>query len=1780
MFKFFQKNSNHRKIISKAPRRGLGASINLFFWRKLSARGKLYFWTGMVAFFLILIPSAFYIYNQTRKVEAAWFNDSWGYRQSFSVSNSGAALGTFQIPIATDSASLITAGKMRSDCNDIRATDFNGKILRHWVQNCNSITTTIWVTASSVPTSGTTIFVYYGNPGAVSSKIPQGTQLYPGLSCRTILESGNSSGDGTYWIDTTNGDNSDKQQAYCDMTANSGGWMLVKPNMVDSVYATYSSQTLSTDVNGGVAYNFVSTGTGCGNGQDPRATVLITNNIQWDIVRSKKTLGPAGSSSCWGVDNGGGYTVSSNLQLFNISNDILQNCVLTCSTSPYVMPPMNRCDNAAENFARFNTANSRSFEQTGRRTNRTTNSGPAVGLSCNTMGLNWVIDNIYIKENLHTYSQLTVSGKPEEKGTGPVAYWKFDEGYGTATKDAASKNHNASLASGTSWATENMCVSGKCLKFDGVDDYVSMGTGANYFPMNTFSICSWIKTPGLASGMTTNGIISLTYGLSMSLDSSGRLWSYLDNGTSMISILATGNLADNKWHYVCTTYDGTYQRLYSDGIEKISAARTWSGTTRWPTNGVNVGHENNNPPIQKFNGYIDDVKIYNYYRTAAQIKTDYASRGSIKGTSSSIGNDLVRQGSLANGLVGYWKMDESSGAGSSLADSSGNSNNGTAVLWGGGNTATDSAHISGKYGNSFSFDGGDDNAQITNASSGLKLISSDATFSVWVKPNTIAGYDGIVGNNFTNGWWFTLNAGKASVWVATAGVVYTGNTTLAAGQWSNILVSYKSSTKTATFYVNGVLDGTAITASAIGDGGTTFYIGNDGRDGSGYAFDGLIDELRVYNRALSPAEVSKLYSYAPGPVGYYNFEEGQGSSANDKSGNGYTGTITGSIWSSGKYGKGGKFNGSNDSIDLGTNFTANTSNLTVSAWVKGNSPSANTAIFSKGVWGAGRATGYGLLAATSGNNKFDFEIGGTVVQSTKSIDSNWHYVTGVRNGTTLQIYVDGVLENTQTVSVVDLTYSSTANIGQRGASVGYFKGSVDEVRIYNYARTPGQIVEDMNAGHPIGGSPVASQQLHLKLDEGYGSTSKSQVNGYIFDHFNSPTWISDGKFGKAIDFDGLNDHLRSDSSNPFEYRGEDYTISTWFYPHDGDTDGGWIISKPWNGSGQYNYTLQLISNKTITFSLVGATSWSGTTTKTLSTNSWHHVAATIENSTKNVKIYFDGKQVYSGTHTITDWTPSSGDTNVRLSIGCLYPYGTWAGVTSHCVKGKIDEVKIYNTPLTADQIKLDYNQGKALVLGSFGTDSDGKTASNSASRVYCVSGDTSSCNPPVAEWNFEEKQGVAANDTSGNGSTLNLSSTTWGQGKSGSAILYNGSTSTASVSDNPSISLSNTGTIEAWVYSNRIYPSDDGSTMFRNIANKWTSGSCSGADEGYFFDWNGTNVSGTLRGFICNGTSSQGISYATALSRNKWQHLVYVWDGSYHRLYMNGRQVGTPVAQTINNQDDTASLRIGDGFGGGASYRWDGRLDQVKIYNYARTPAQIAWDYNQGKPIGWWKFDECQGGNANDSSGNGNTGTITIGGTGTQTSVGTCQTASTAWYNGATGKYNSSLNLDGTDDKILVSDNPVLDGFTQMSVFFWAKPSVSTTKEMIIKHLSTTSDINWELYQAGSNIAGRVVGSNVTCTSTGSLFSTNNWHFVGMTWDGTNVKVYVDGKLSNTCTDTDTMTNSIGNLSIGSYESGSYAFQGQIDDVRIYNYALTPVQVKNVMNQGAAVRWGPLTGSP
>ena len=107
-----------------------------------------------------------------------WYNNSWNYRKTITVSNSGTSLTNYQVLVIIDTASLVTATKMRSDCGDIRLTDTDGStLLSYWIESgCNTSLTRIWIKIPSISTGTKTIYLYYGNSSETS--LSNGTNTF------------------------------------------------------------------------------------------------------------------------------------------------------------------------------------------------------------------------------------------------------------------------------------------------------------------------------------------------------------------------------------------------------------------------------------------------------------------------------------------------------------------------------------------------------------------------------------------------------------------------------------------------------------------------------------------------------------------------------------------------------------------------------------------------------------------------------------------------------------------------------------------------------------------------------------------------------------------------------------------------------------------------------------------------------------------------------------------------------------------------------------------------------------------------------------------------------------------------------------------------------------------------------------------------------------------------------------------------------------------------------------------------------------------------------------------------------------------------------------------------------------------------------------------------------------------------------------------------------------------------------------------------------------------
>jgi len=607
------------------------------------------------------------------------------------------------------------------------------------------------------------------------------------------------------------------------------------------------------------------------------------------------------------------------------------------------------------------------------------------------------------------------------------------------------------------------------------------------------------------------------------------------------------------------------------------------------------------------------------------------------------------------------------------------------------------------------------------------------------------------------------------------------------------------------------------------------------------------------------------------------------------------------------------------------------------------------------------------------------------------------------------------------------------------------------------------------------------------------------------------------------------------------------------------------------------------------------TNYAESPTGVLTNGSWTHISAVYDGAlaaSDRIKIYINGQPVATTiTGTINATGAASGAANARMGNASDFDQGTTSDYN-----GVLDEVKVYISALTADQIKTEFNQGVSQVMGAVSTDSSGNSTWSS-DREYCIPGDTSSCNAPFWEIKFDEKSGTTFNDTSGNDRAAawvtEEGSPTIGfkTGKKGSSFFQSGDTSNFGfVRTNSTFSPPTLITMEAWVH-----PTATNSNSTHFITNMDTGG--------YILGLTGSSSPLSIR-FRAIWSTNGSWFVDNVVPLNQWSHIAVTYDttnvSNDPSIYLNG------VLQTISSEtqptgtwtNTTDNLLIFDDSNGASDVPFLGLIDHVVWYNYIRTPAQIAWDYSQGEPVAHYKFDECSGTTAYNSVKNGNgqaagmNGTITPGGSG-NTAAGSCNsgTSTEMWHNGTTGKFNSSLDFDGTDDYVEIADNDSFsfgDGTTDrpFTLSAWIKTSDSGGK-IIAKYDSSAINIEYFLRIGAANtLQFRLADDSNTSTigRTGPLtLSGSEWNHIVATYDGTaassGMAIYANGKRIDNADDNAgtyaSMENTSAALLVG-YNTGDDAtqyFDGQIDDVRIYNYALTVDQIQTLYNGGAAVRF-------
>jgi len=445
----------------------------------------------------------------------------------------------------------------------------------------------------------------------------------------------------------------------------------------------------------------------------------------------------------------------------------------------------------------------------------------------------------------------------------------------------------------------------------------------------------------------------------------------------------------------------------------------------------------------------------------------------------------------------------------------------------------------------------------------------------------------------------------------------------------------------------------------------------------------------------------------------------------------------------------------------------------------------------------------------------------------------------------------------------------------------------------------GLACQQCKQGTPVGGGSGPSIGLvgylgfednaRILFKDGSGNANDGTYSGEVFNDgtlTNEPAWAS-GTQGTAVRVDGLNDYVAVRDVPSLKYTGGDMTLMAWINADPYEADGGWVFSKPWNGNGQYNYGISFWGTGQINFRVFGTSYSEITTTATVPKGSWHHVAATIQSSGA-MKIYIDGIERASGLSTQPGWSPSSGDLNLNLAIGTLYPYGSgWAGASSHAFNGTIDSARLWTRALTQAEVQAEMSSPRPVIR-------------------------------PFADWELEENTGLVANDTH-----IRVA------GKSGVALSFDGIDDALQIPDSSTLEPRNVS-VSVWA-KNTLTPAT--TTYDQLILSKDTT---SYTSTGYALTWGWGDDFYWRAG---NGATQNLVTMT--LSRGAWHHLVGTFRNGEQKLYVDGVLINTNTL-TFEIPYNAFPLSIGKV----GTYRLQGVIDEVRIYNRILSQDEVTALYN------------------------------------------------------------------------------------------------------------------------------------------------------------------------------------------------------------------------------------------
>ena len=1234
---------------------------------------------------------------------------------------------------------------------------------------------------------------------------------------------------------------------------------------------------------------------------------------------------------------------------------------------------------------------------------------------------------------------------------------------------------------------------------------------------------------------------------------------------------------DFIWSYTFSISDSPIsgEKLYDWNSSNDSLGSVTLGTSTTPALKLNS---------TPFEGKVDSLRLYRYAMTSEQVTAMYQS-----GTTPLL-----------------MHLDDPSGAGLSYqgySNSMDTTNRTNGICKGIGSCPL--TGLPGRVSTAAKFDGLDDYIEIP-ALSGMS--AQNLSISAWVNPSAwaAAATDGVVlssANTSGGSKGYTLSVGnngqvKFGLAVGGAWCEAVSTQVLTLNSWSHLIGIFNG--VTASVYINGSLNGIAVCVGSVNYAATPLNIGRN----PAYTtrlFTGLIDEVRVNNISLTNNAILAQIQAAPSLL--LHLDESSSTTSFTNSGSTTNGACSGSacpsIGAKGQLGLAVQFDGVDDYISIPDNTGLKPTSLSVAAWVKPNTWAAAVSggvVLSKVSTSSGNK-GYVLSVGNNGQASFGVSVGGTwceaVSPSVVTLGS-WSHLAGSFDGTKTSLYVNGSLQSSTPCSGA-IAYDTTAlNIGRSTAvSTRLFNGSIDEAAVYRNALSYQEIknlyalqskyVEDRVASVVTVDSLAPSSRLkslasgtyRAKLPQILGVTARDNLSGVALVELGvcsgggcTPTWSmaeecmdasgstwcptfspsSEGVYfvqTRATDTAGLREIPQAPI--PFWVDGTPPQIMT-------DFPDGVLLPVKFNSAANLWY-VRLRGSVDDPY-LPGGTPGSG----------GQFVWATLYDATGQVVGSGEQQIVVRGNSWKIDYPVSA---NATGSYTLKLAAGDWVGNNT-----KQNPISIaINLDGSAPQVSLTLTNMPKTILPITATlsglvtetgNTNGKLFGiNSVETAFLPSTSAlyNDIQPPAgviryfplddqpnnqAELQFAD----LANDKNGGCDKTDSCPVTGAEGRSGAALTFDGINDAVNLGNQLNL-LGKSFTISLWA---RRASADR--------LNMLVSQEMDASGQGFVMGFLADNT------FVCGLSTGPRTTIFTITDQNWHQWACqYNASNSSFKLFQDGELAPVKPATSIPNSFQQAgNLYLGRGLTDNINFA--GALDDVYIFNRRLDPMETRSLYSQvgggpAQPVKVIDFDlpVMAGSNQFDQ----NTWSL---------NPGTNDLANKS-VRGIVGSF--AMQFDGVNDVVFIDHEPALN-FENVTVAGWVNPYGTILDGA---PLAAKSDDRggyvWSLDFAGSRpeFVFDLNGRRNTCRSA-NMVNPYAWTHVVGTYDGTNIKLYINGKLDRTCGSPAGAlawpVYPVFPVTIGARQDmyGSYSmfFRGAIDDVRLYRRAISASEISELFYTG------------